>query len=1699
VDAVGSVARFNTPYGVAVALDGSIYVADTNNHAIRRVEPWSKAVTTIAGTGTAGRSVGWVPTMSMFRLPQGVEVDAAGNVYVADTGNHAIRLLSGAWVAGSTTGAYGVGSGVGTSATFYSPVVVKADPVAGMLYVLDSPISYTTYGSSTTTSWTDTSVRAIVTASRAVTTFTTMSGSITALALNATGRAMFVKLDTTIRTYTYTGASSVLAGHSYNSGYADGTKTAALFNPAYGMVLDPDANVVYVADSNNNRIRRVTVAGVVTTVAGSSTAGLLDGTGTAARFLYPYGITISASGMLYVADRNNHAIRQVQVRPPAVAAALPAPLPPSPLAAGDQLTAWRALLAVVRNAAVMPPLACVDATGVSFAAPLVAANTAGMNPAIATLLLGSVTLAARNASLAGTTTNTNATFSTSAQRGLSVLVLQTQSIPADSLALPVLASLTVSPPPLPGQPLVLAARSFAGLPAVTCINCGGVSGLVNLTGAIGGGSAVPLAIAPLLTLPAITSLDLSGGTLTTAAAQQLNGAPYLTWLSLARNAISAGPFAFPSLTYLDLRGNGLNAVAEHDFDGVPGLRWLSLAVNNISFIHDAAFSDTKHAALATIVDDGNPLLDNMGCRVTGVYRAMTGLLAGGSIASCSPCTPGYACPGGTTCTPGRTACQPGGRPSVPCPATSYALAGAAACTACTPGTATLSTSLRCTPCAATTGAPSCNATASWRDTLTVVAEGAGGWGPNASILVVSAAASRPSDGNVSCGSLTILSQSAVTCTLAFLPAAVAATAPAPYAAQLWVAIGGVTQRLNVSVAVMSPAPVTVASGGGTNIAPRVAGGRVVLRLPAARLTAADWDASFLPRPPVAQINDVTVWLGGALCTAPVWESTTTLSCAVPALDGADTSVIVQLSRAFNVTGLLTSLYSPPVLAPSTTVQLLPPLSAAPAGAVNITLAGTGLCAGSLPRLTSVAVSGVPCAGGLVCTGGAATCVGWNATAAAAGGVPLASATTLTLNVTALWVTTPVACAGCVTVATRPVLTTVTPTTIAAAGVPIVVSGAGFMGGGAAVLPTVLMGGEVCGAVVLLGPQVVQCTAPVLLASAPGFPAVRVVVVNAAGAASTEVMTVSYPVSFAVSWAATPAVVALPGGTLAPPPALSVLSRDAATCTLSINASACANYNAAALASRPAGMTITAPPSSLVVGASGTADAVTNILNLTALVASGASACTGTLVASCIDDVGLTATTAGQPSPSLTFASWHAGWTSSVVLSAVVPEALPAFDAAVTVLFPSGGAAAVDLGAAAPAALACLALLLPASVTAPPLGTPLERVSVRDVLSSVSGSLGVLNATSVAVRFDGLSAAAARLGQALVIVAECAWTPSGERVRLPSIPVDVASAALAITTPAAVLVEAYEPVVVVAVASLLPSGVATFGGANGTCTWRVTATSLPSLVLSAATSATTWVVASDGSVVSAAGAPLALTLEGPPGGTMTLQLACSVWGANTIASAQLALTTRDYVVVLRGGLGTSRAVWPSGVQSVLPWAASVDVAAPARGVLTCGVEVTGVTLPPATHIPGVGLGLADTAVQLVGEPSVSVLLTTSATRANASLPYVGLRAPGGTNASLVLTCRDGVGRSATLGAAINVSVAALSAVWSGGTVASMPSVVVPTQALPSLTLTLASTPAVPLPPNTDVSSLVTCVAALVRASMALPLGTPLATMLAAAPP
>ena len=315
-DGTGAAARFYNPLGIIT--DGTnLYVTDFSNYTIRKIVISTTAVTTIAGTvGSAGSADG-TGAAARFNNSFGVVINGS-NLYVTDYGNHTIRkvVLSTAEVTtfagvGGTTGETGSTDGTGSAARFSSPAGVATDGTN--LYVVD--------GANHT-------VRKIVISTGVVTTFAGTAGATgstdgTGAAARFTNPRGLTSDGTNLYVVDYgnhtirkivisTAAVTTLAGTAGVSGSVDGTGVAARFKSPY--TITNDGTNLYVADYGNNTIREIVIStGVVTTLAGTAgTSGSTDGTGAAARFNAPYGVTTDGTN-LYLVEGSNHTIRKIVI------------------------------------------------------------------------------------------------------------------------------------------------------------------------------------------------------------------------------------------------------------------------------------------------------------------------------------------------------------------------------------------------------------------------------------------------------------------------------------------------------------------------------------------------------------------------------------------------------------------------------------------------------------------------------------------------------------------------------------------------------------------------------------------------------------------------------------------------------------------------------------------------------------------------------------------------------------------------------------------------------------------------------------------------------------------------------------------------------------------------------------------------------------------------------------------------------------------------------------------------------------------------------------------------------------------------------------------------------------------------------------------------------------------------------------------
>jgi sugar lactone lactonase YvrE len=311
-DGTGTAAQFNNPQGVATDAAGNVYVADTGNNTIRKITP-TGVVTTFAGGPTSGAADGVGPA-AHFDGPTALATDTAGNIYVADTGNCTIRKITPGGVVTTLAGRpiEGAADGVGSAALFRYPQGIAVDGV-GDIYVADTAndtIRKITAAGDVTTMAGKAGVPGSVDGTGSGARFDQPRG----VAVDATGTVYVADTENnTLRTISPSGAVTTLAGSAAVTGYADGVGAAARFESPQGLSTDAQGNV-YVADSAADTVRKITPAAVVTTLAGlPGVPGDQDGTGTAARFDSPRAIATDAAGDLYVLE--NDTIRKVM--PPA--------------------------------------------------------------------------------------------------------------------------------------------------------------------------------------------------------------------------------------------------------------------------------------------------------------------------------------------------------------------------------------------------------------------------------------------------------------------------------------------------------------------------------------------------------------------------------------------------------------------------------------------------------------------------------------------------------------------------------------------------------------------------------------------------------------------------------------------------------------------------------------------------------------------------------------------------------------------------------------------------------------------------------------------------------------------------------------------------------------------------------------------------------------------------------------------------------------------------------------------------------------------------------------------------------------------------------------------------------------------------------------------------------------------------------------
>jgi sugar lactone lactonase YvrE len=312
-------AQFRFPGGLALDAAGNLFIADINNHCIRKVTPGG-VISTVAGNGKAGYSGDGGPaTSAQLSNPSGIVVDSTNNLFIADYNNHRVRKVTSggliSTVAGNGIQGYSGDGGPATSAQLSGPHKLALD-AAGNLFIAD-------LGNQCIRKVTSDGVISTVAGNKAQGQgYSGDDGPATSaqlnfpvgVALDATGNLFIADSgNNRIRKVTPGGIISTVAGNG-NAGYSGdgGPPTSALLSGSKGVALDVTGNL-FIADSGNNRIRKVTPGGIISTVAGNGNAGYSGDGGPAnsAQLSGPTGIVVDSAGNLFIADFSNQCIRKV--------------------------------------------------------------------------------------------------------------------------------------------------------------------------------------------------------------------------------------------------------------------------------------------------------------------------------------------------------------------------------------------------------------------------------------------------------------------------------------------------------------------------------------------------------------------------------------------------------------------------------------------------------------------------------------------------------------------------------------------------------------------------------------------------------------------------------------------------------------------------------------------------------------------------------------------------------------------------------------------------------------------------------------------------------------------------------------------------------------------------------------------------------------------------------------------------------------------------------------------------------------------------------------------------------------------------------------------------------------------------------------------------------------------------------------------
>ncbi len=300
-DGPGITARFNHPLGITVDISGNFFIADQRSHTIRKITP-SGIVSTVAGSGMQNGYIDAQGTSAKFSYPTGITLDKQGNIYVCEYLQGVIRKITPGGLVSTFAGKGPYGP------NFFSTPFGMVTDSHGNLIVADQNKIFKIDPAGNITGYAGSYGGGFLNGDTLSSRFRTIAN----LAIDGQDNVYVADTENhSIRKIFSDGHVITLAGTG-SPGYLDGDVNTAQFNYPNGVAVDNNGNV-YVADLMNDRIRKISANGIVSTIAGNGKKGLADGPALDAQFFGPVSLTMGKDGKLYVVDLEYSRIRSIKL------------------------------------------------------------------------------------------------------------------------------------------------------------------------------------------------------------------------------------------------------------------------------------------------------------------------------------------------------------------------------------------------------------------------------------------------------------------------------------------------------------------------------------------------------------------------------------------------------------------------------------------------------------------------------------------------------------------------------------------------------------------------------------------------------------------------------------------------------------------------------------------------------------------------------------------------------------------------------------------------------------------------------------------------------------------------------------------------------------------------------------------------------------------------------------------------------------------------------------------------------------------------------------------------------------------------------------------------------------------------------------------------------------------------------------------